>query len=55
MLLPCRVQEIVNVDVYKCQLLQEGCTPVDRIKTGMRVEVQDLADPYRMWVAMVST
>ncbi|XP_054258625.1 scm-like with four MBT domains protein 1 isoform X2 [Macrosteles quadrilineatus] len=31
----------------------DGCTPVDRIKSGMKVEVQDPADPYRMWVATI--
>uniref|UniRef100_A0A1B6EZV3 SLED domain-containing protein n=1 Tax=Cuerna arida TaxID=1464854 RepID=A0A1B6EZV3_9HEMI len=34
-------------------LCGEGCTPVDRIKPMMKVEVQDQADPYRMWIATI--
>jgi hypothetical protein len=35
-------------------LLQDGFTPADRIKQGMKVEVQDKMDPHRLWVATVS-
>lgn len=29
------------------------CTPIDRIKQGMKVEVQDKLHPYHLWIATV--
>uniref|UniRef100_A0A1B6CDI0 SLED domain-containing protein n=1 Tax=Clastoptera arizonana TaxID=38151 RepID=A0A1B6CDI0_9HEMI len=34
-------------------LTGEGVTPVGRIKQGMKLEIQDKNDPYRMWVATI--
>jgi hypothetical protein len=43
------------VEIHKkFLLLQDGFTPVDRIKQGMKVEVQDKMDPHQLWVATVS-
>jgi hypothetical protein len=38
---------------YENVLFQDGFTPADRIKQGMKVEVQDKMDPHRLWVATV--
>lgn len=34
-------------------LNNKGLSPIDRIKTGMKVEVQNVIDPYRYWIATV--
>ncbi|XP_053609986.1 scm-like with four MBT domains protein 2 isoform X2 [Plodia interpunctella] len=34
-------------------LNNKGFSPIDRIKTGMKVEVQNVTDPYRYWIATV--
>lgn len=34
-------------------LNNKGLSPIDRIKVGMKVEVQNLIDPYRYWIATV--
>ncbi|XP_049882226.1 scm-like with four MBT domains protein 1 [Pectinophora gossypiella] len=34
-------------------LNNKGLSPIDRIKTGMKVEVQNTLDPYRYWIATV--
>ncbi|KAL0850775.1 hypothetical protein ABMA28_006706 [Loxostege sticticalis] len=35
-------------------LNNKGLSPIDRIKTGMKVEVQHIIDPYKYWIATVS-
>lgn len=35
-------------------LNNKGLSPIDRIKVGMKVEVQNIIDPYRYWIATVS-
>lgn len=35
-------------------LNNKGKAPIDRIKVGMKVEVQNIIDPYRYWIATVS-
>lgn len=35
-------------------LNNKGLSPIDRIKVGMKVEVQNILDPYRYWIATVS-
>lgn len=35
-------------------LNNKGLSPIDRIKVGMKVEVQNVIDPYRYWIATVS-
>ncbi|KAM3958612.1 scm-like with four MBT domains protein 2 [Aphomia sociella] len=35
-------------------LNNKGLSPIDRIKPGMKVEVQNIIDPYRYWIATVS-
>ncbi|GLH01333.1 Polycomb protein Sfmbt [Gryllus bimaculatus] len=34
-------------------LTGDGFTPVDRIKQGMKIEVQDKMDPYHLWFATI--
>lgn len=34
-------------------LNNKGLSPIDRIKVGMKVEVQNVIDPYRYWIATV--
>ena len=34
--------------------LQDGFVPADRIKPGMKVEIQDSVNPYNLWIASVS-
>lgn len=35
-------------------LNNKGESPIDRIMPGMKVEVQNIIDPYRYWIASVS-
>ncbi|CAG4953891.1 unnamed protein product [Colias eurytheme] len=34
-------------------LNNKGLSPIDRIKVGMKVEIQNLIDPYKYWIATV--
>ncbi|XP_068626309.1 scm-like with four MBT domains protein 1 [Battus philenor] len=34
-------------------LNNKGMSPIDRIKVGMKVEIQNIIDPYRYWIATV--
>ncbi|XP_034837388.1 scm-like with four MBT domains protein 1 [Maniola hyperantus] len=34
-------------------LNHKGLSPIDRIKGGMKVEIQNIIDPYRYWIATV--
>ncbi|CAH2050895.1 unnamed protein product, partial [Iphiclides podalirius] len=34
-------------------LNNKGMSPIDRIKVGMKVEIQNVLDPYRYWIATV--
>ncbi|XP_026487032.2 scm-like with four MBT domains protein 2 [Vanessa tameamea] len=34
-------------------LNNKGLSPIDRIKVGMKVEIQNVIDPYRYWIATV--
>ncbi|XP_013177007.1 PREDICTED: scm-like with four MBT domains protein 2 isoform X1 [Papilio xuthus] len=34
-------------------LNNKGMSPIDRIKVGMKVEIQNVNDPYRYWIATV--
>lgn len=34
--------------------MQDGFVPADRIKPGMKVEIQDSVNPYSLWIASVS-
>lgn len=34
-------------------LNNKGLSPIDRIKQGMKVEVQNTLDPYKYWIATV--
>lgn len=35
-------------------LLNKGLSPIDRLKQGMKVEVQNTVDPYKYWIATIS-
>lgn len=61
---PDHLKDVINVSELKllledsktvpAELLSgEGCTPVDRIKQGVKVEVQCTKDPYRLWIATI--
>ncbi|GBP51747.1 Scm-like with four MBT domains protein 2 [Eumeta japonica] len=39
--------------VSDVSLDNKGLAPIDRIKQGMKVEVQDTIDPYRYWIATI--
>ncbi|KAG7310346.1 hypothetical protein JYU34_003119 [Plutella xylostella] len=35
-------------------LNNKGLSPIDRVRAGMKVEVQNVIDPYRYWIATVT-
>ncbi|XP_072939038.1 scm-like with four MBT domains protein 2 isoform X2 [Epargyreus clarus] len=44
---------LVGQSVSMEALNNKGMSPIDRIKVGMKVEIQNLMDPYRYWIATV--
>lgn len=48
------IQALQNAESVPPELLSgDGFTPADRIKQGMKVEVQDKMDPHQLWVATI--
>ncbi|XP_069700276.1 scm-like with four MBT domains protein 2 [Periplaneta americana] len=48
------LRALQNAESVPPELLSgDGFTPVDRIKQGMKVEVQDKMDPHQLWVATI--
>ncbi|XP_041974771.1 scm-like with four MBT domains protein 2 [Aricia agestis] len=43
------VGESVSIEALK----NKGLSPIDRIKVGMKVEIQNIIDPYRYWIGTV--
>ncbi|XP_052737146.1 scm-like with four MBT domains protein 1 [Bicyclus anynana] len=44
---------LVGQSVAADALANKGLSPIDRIKQGMKVEMQNIIDPYRYWIATV--
>ncbi|OWR43838.1 scm with four MBT domains protein 2 [Danaus plexippus plexippus] len=44
---------LVGQSVSLEALNNKGMSPIDRIKVGMKVEIQNIIDPYRYWIATV--